>query len=181
MCSGPSQELDDEFLIVWDGFKDPPWKSVTEPEVREFLLERAKEGYAFPINPVWPIRDKGWHDVFKALRQNPAAKGPMAAWFTEEMYKTIDTMHDNYPDGFKVATSNRSSTMASALDFSKEEMANFAGNEVRKVVKGRWRRARNNIIMIARMQCILRNHRNEPKPSRPWWSEEPGRSAKFTG
>lgn len=178
------QELDDEFLIVWDGFDDPPWKIATEPEVREFLLARAKEGYAFPLNPVWPVRDRGWYEVFEALRESLEAKGPMASWFTEEMYVTIDRLHDNYPAGFFTTVSrgslNRSSTMAAALDFNKEEMANFAGNEVRKVVKARWRRARNNIILIARMRCILRNHRNQAKPERPWWSEEPGRSSKFT-
>lgn len=177
------QELDDEFLIIWDGFEDPPWKTATEPEVREFLLARAKEGYAFPVNPVWPARDPGWYEVFQALRESPEAKGPMASWFTEKMYATIDRLHDNHPKGFFTTNSNvvrRKSTMKLTLDFSNEEMMNMAGNEVRKVVNARWRRARNNIIMMARMKCVLQSHRNQPKLQRPWWSEEPGRSAKFT-
>ena len=36
---------------------------MTESELRAFLLERAKEGYSFPVNPVWPVRDKGWLEV----------------------------------------------------------------------------------------------------------------------
>lgn len=43
---------------------------VSEPELREFLLERAKEGFTFPINPVWPVRDVGWYEVLQALRDN---------------------------------------------------------------------------------------------------------------
>ena len=65
------QELDAEFLVVWDGLDSPPWKAVKEPELREFLLARVKEGYSFPINPVWPIRDPGWIDILYALQQNP--------------------------------------------------------------------------------------------------------------
>ena len=54
------ETVDDEFLVVWDGFHDPPWESRSEPELREFLLERVAEGYTFPVNPVWPVRDPGW-------------------------------------------------------------------------------------------------------------------------
>ena len=59
----PPQELDEEFLVVWDGFSDPPWESRSEPELRKFLLERVQEGYTFPVNPVWPVRDPGWFEV----------------------------------------------------------------------------------------------------------------------
>ena len=46
------QELDNEFLVVWEGFSNPPWKYLTEPELRVFLIARARDGYCFPINPV---------------------------------------------------------------------------------------------------------------------------------
>ena len=48
------QELDKDFLVIWDGFSDPPWQSFKEPDLRRFLLERAKEGFSFPLNPCWP-------------------------------------------------------------------------------------------------------------------------------
>ncbi|CAE7554053.1 unnamed protein product [Symbiodinium pilosum] len=38
------QELDQEFLIVWDGFQDPPWRSVSELELRDFLKKRVDDG-----------------------------------------------------------------------------------------------------------------------------------------
>ena len=39
------QELDDEYLIVWQGFsgkQGKPWDYTTERGLREFLLERAR-------------------------------------------------------------------------------------------------------------------------------------------
>merc|ERR1719265_2476538 len=48
------QELDTSYLVVWDGFEDLPWMTKTEVELRAFLIERVAEGYAFPLNPVWP-------------------------------------------------------------------------------------------------------------------------------
>ena len=60
------QELDEDFLVVWDGFSDPPWKSFKEPALRAFLLERIQDGFCFPMNPIWPIRDVGWHAVLQA-------------------------------------------------------------------------------------------------------------------
>lgn len=69
------QELDEEYLVISEGFSPENWKYLTEPDVRMFLIQRATEGYTFPLNPVWPIRDKGWYDVLQALRQNDHAKG----------------------------------------------------------------------------------------------------------
>ena len=31
------QELDKEFLVVWDGFSNPPWKAFKEADLRDFL------------------------------------------------------------------------------------------------------------------------------------------------
>ncbi|CAK9088651.1 unnamed protein product [Durusdinium trenchii] len=38
----PVEELDDEYLIVWQGFTGKPWDYKTEAGLREFLLERAQ-------------------------------------------------------------------------------------------------------------------------------------------
>merc|ERR1711964_816657 len=62
------QELDESYLVVWEGFPDIPWSYKTEEELRAFLLERVVDGYCFPLNPVWPVRDKGWYDIYKALK-----------------------------------------------------------------------------------------------------------------
>ena len=40
-----------------------PWKLHSEEQLRDFLIARIKEGFVFPLNPVWPVRDKGWYKV----------------------------------------------------------------------------------------------------------------------
>jgi len=59
------QIMDDNFLIIWDGYTDPPWQAVTEPELRQFLIDRVKDGFTFPIHPMWPVRDEGWYEVMR--------------------------------------------------------------------------------------------------------------------
>jgi hypothetical protein len=159
------QELDEDFLIVWDGFTDePPWRNVSEPELREFLLERAKEGFTFPINPVWPVRDIGWYEVLQALRENedPIAQRAMESWFPpqeegEQILEMIDEIHDDNPDGLRVAQrpgflrDSRKSMMTNAMDMTGCEIADFAGEQVRKVVQKRWRRIRFALLMAAKM------------------------------
>lgn len=76
------QELDSEYLVVWDGFGTmPPWLYKSETELRAFLKDRIKEGYSFPLNPVWPIRDRGWYDILEDLRTHPEASQQLDAWF----------------------------------------------------------------------------------------------------
>jgi hypothetical protein len=95
------QELDDEYLIIWEGFPNKPWKYFDEYNMRQFLLERVTEGYVFPINPVWPIRDKGWHDVLQALRSSPSAH-VLKAWYPDSsgIIARIKKMHTEHPHGF---------------------------------------------------------------------------------
>jgi len=96
------QELDDEFLIVWSGYSEPPWRAVREPELRQFLLERCREGFSFPINPVWPVRDPGWFEVLEALKQNHEGASALKSWFPPEsgVLDKIESMHHSYPLGF---------------------------------------------------------------------------------
>lgn len=78
------QELDKEYLIVWNGFSDKAWEHKSEPELRSFLLERMRDGFTFPLNPVWPIRDAGWMDLLNAFGDEAGAEIAMAAWFPLE-------------------------------------------------------------------------------------------------
>jgi hypothetical protein len=111
------QELDKEYLIVWDGFADPgwapteegkkkvPWQSAKEAEVRAFLLERAREGFSFPLNPIWPVRDPGWIDVLRELQKQPETRDNLEKWFPPDsgIVKKIETLHAQFPGGFKPA------------------------------------------------------------------------------
>eukprot|EP00928_Gymnodinium_smaydae_P030752 TRINITY_DN2277_c0_g3_i1.p1 TRINITY_DN2277_c0_g3~~TRINITY_DN2277_c0_g3_i1.p1 ORF type:complete len:1054 (-),score=226.96 TRINITY_DN2277_c0_g3_i1:19-3180(-) len=102
------QELDDTMLVVWDGFEHVegglPWKYMSEEELREFLLERVKEGFTFPLNPVWPIRDPGWYDVFLALMasHDEDAQAARDVWYPPHagIVERIKELHARYPNGY---------------------------------------------------------------------------------
>jgi len=151
------QELDAEFLIVWDGLDSPPWKTVKEPELRAFLLERAKEGYSFPLNPVWPVRDVGWLEVLHALQAHEEAAHNLNSWFPPEsgVLKRIAEIHAEYPDGFIVANEDemrrtvnkRASVYRNITDCDPCEMADIYTNEVGRETKARWQRIRGAVKM----------------------------------
>lgn len=95
------QELDDEYLVVWDGFPDKPWAYKTEKTMREFLLERLDDAYCFPMNPVWPVRDKGWWDVWqKNLKVTPPNN--IASWYSMKLgvRAKMDAIYAACPNGF---------------------------------------------------------------------------------
>jgi len=97
------QELDPEFLIVWDGFTEgQPWRYLPELELVDFLIARAKEGYAFPMNPVWPIRNKGWMEVLKTQLKNPVSAKILESWFLQKLkvQDRIEELHAAFPEGF---------------------------------------------------------------------------------
>jgi len=97
------QELDEEYLIVWEGFIGKPWAYVCEQDLVDFLLARIEEDYCFPLNPVWAVRDEGWYDVFRALMESEKARPAMYAWYPPEsgLVERIEACHRNYQDGFR--------------------------------------------------------------------------------
>lgn len=96
------QELDEEYLIVWEKFPDKPWAYKTEEQLREFLFERIVDGYCFPLNPVWPVRDKGWYELFDALENSPEAQPAMRSWFPpgSGISERIRDIHEQFPNTF---------------------------------------------------------------------------------
>lgn len=98
------QELDDTYLCVWQGFDTDgvDWKYLDEDELRDFLVERAEEGYTFPLNPIWPVRDQGWFAVFEALISTPEGKANMEKWFPPDfrIMERIEQINQRFPDGF---------------------------------------------------------------------------------
>eukprot|EP00927_Polykrikos_kofoidii_P046702 TRINITY_DN4084_c0_g2_i1.p1 TRINITY_DN4084_c0_g2~~TRINITY_DN4084_c0_g2_i1.p1 ORF type:complete len:1042 (+),score=171.35 TRINITY_DN4084_c0_g2_i1:64-3189(+) len=102
---GFPQELDDEYLVVWDGFlpeEGKPWDYLCEDELRGFLLTRIEEGFSFPLNPVWPVRDHAWYEVFEALWSSAAARQNFDHWFPESsrLVERIKDLHAKFPEGF---------------------------------------------------------------------------------
>ena len=98
------QELDSEYLIIWDGFEGKTWSYRNSAGLVEFLLARVEDGYAFPLNPVWPVRDEGWYEVFDALRKSAHAQDCLAAWFPKQsgVMEYIEKLHKQFRDGFHV-------------------------------------------------------------------------------
>lgn len=96
------QELDDNHLVIWEGFSPRPWEYMNEGDLRSFLIERVAEGYSFPLNPVWPIRDPAWYEVWTALRNSASAHNNLAAWYPPEsgVVQKVEQLHKQYPDGF---------------------------------------------------------------------------------
>jgi CRP-like cAMP-binding protein len=139
------QELDDEFLIVWDKLCDsedsqaPPWTYVDEQGLRKFLLERASEGYSFPVNPVWPVRDSGWYEVLTALRKHPASQEPLESWLptSSGMQARIDDLHKRFPDGFKVLPSEKSAGRKSIVATTAREDAELVLHTARRKAEGK--------------------------------------------
>lgn len=77
------QELDDQFLIMWGGFRskgERTLKYVNREGLRAFLLERIPEGFMFPLNPKWLLCDEGWFDVYAALNR----KADLSVWLPPE-------------------------------------------------------------------------------------------------
>eukprot|EP00929_Paragymnodinium_shiwhaense_P098622 TRINITY_DN600_c0_g3_i1.p1 TRINITY_DN600_c0_g3~~TRINITY_DN600_c0_g3_i1.p1 ORF type:complete len:836 (+),score=202.96 TRINITY_DN600_c0_g3_i1:169-2676(+) len=96
------QELDDEFLVVWTEFPQKPWAYFTEEKLRAFLMERINDGYAFPVNAVWPVRDKGWFEVFEALKKSAEGKKVLPSWYLPQLRleERIQTLHKQFPKCF---------------------------------------------------------------------------------
>jgi len=101
------QEIDDNFLLISSHGclpGDPPWKYVNHAQLREYLLNCVKVGYAFPINPKWILCDKGWKKIYDAMchSENPNIKSSMDTWFPPDsgIRERINDIHRRHPDGF---------------------------------------------------------------------------------
>jgi len=104
------QEMDKEYLIVWDQLTDAgwepgkggklPWMAANEADLRTFLIERAREGYSFPMNPVWPVRNPPWYDVLAAQQKNSETRENLTKWIAPDVIAKIEKLHSAYPSGF---------------------------------------------------------------------------------
>jgi hypothetical protein len=98
------QELDDDYLVIWEGFDDnlgKPWDYMAEDELRDFLEERIDEGYTFPMNPVWALRDCGWFELWDQMSESDACTQNMEAWYPGNIASLIREAHEEFPDGFE--------------------------------------------------------------------------------
>ena len=111
------QELDDEFLVLWHGYDPtigPQRRYLSPSELRAFLIDRVHEGYSFPLNPTWILRDEGWYDVYDALTKSAECKASLDAWLPPEsgLRERIEAIHAAYPRGFVRTSSSTTSPFA---------------------------------------------------------------------
>jgi len=153
------QELDDEYLVVWEGFqmlpgcqRDPPWTYMKMEDLHHFLLERIAEGYSFPLNPVWPVRDAGWFEVHMHLMRSEAARGPCDAWYPQGsgIREKIEKIHERFPKGFQHApshtgvsdpfrTDNRSSLIEDVDPLEHADVLHFKVRPAAPWSRARWK------------------------------------------
>jgi len=97
------QELDDEYLVVWEGFEHKPWNYLEEDDLQDFLMDRVREGFSFPLNPVWPVRDRGWFDVWQELWRQSETEGTCQSWYPAEsrIQEKVEGIYFEFPDGFQ--------------------------------------------------------------------------------
>ena len=108
------QELDDEFLVISDHIEGgKAWKYMNATEVQNFLIERIKDGYTFPLNPKWILCD-GWGRIYDELMKSDRAevKISMDTWFPPEsgIRESIARIRQKYPRGF--VRQKRATTLA---------------------------------------------------------------------
>jgi hypothetical protein len=155
------QELDDDYLVVWEGFPDKPWDYKSEPELRSFLIDRAKEGFSFPLNPVWPVRDPGWYEVWQALQSS--SPKTLDSWYPPEsgIAGTINTLHEQFPGGFirlegegisSQASSREGSGFLPKRSTSREEKVGKAMAFLQRQTSRTWAPARASTRSMRRSQ-----------------------------
>jgi len=97
------QELDDEYMVIMEGVDHAkPWRYLKEPELRQFLLDRINDGFYFPLNPTWPLRDRGWWEVWEALTCSPQAQEALETWYPLRtgIRQAMNDIHAIHPEGF---------------------------------------------------------------------------------
>lgn len=98
------QDLDDEFLIVSESLTDDPkWRYVGVEELQDFLFERVKEGYTFPLNPKWVLCDDArWKELYDCLLTSnaPYVQESLEAWIPNNVREKIEAIRARHPDGF---------------------------------------------------------------------------------
>jgi len=100
------QELDEEYLVVWNEYPEKPWEYVTEDGCRQFIIDRIQQNYACPINPVWPVRDKGWWDIMELLKSKPYGAKCLEKWIRPEInyWEQSKAIHEEFPKCFNMTS-----------------------------------------------------------------------------
>jgi len=192
------QELDAEYLVVWDGFEQAEgkaWDYLDEDDLRAFLIERVQNGYSFPLNPVWLVRDLGWYEVMEALLASQESADVIPSWYpaASGLLEQIRAIHEECPEGFVQDMQDgvsRSKSLFTDLDC--REKADLALDHVRRTallhkfrhaskaltglgIAGRLSKIRNS--QVSTLQDAIPRRSNLTVPSNDLIKEEPEEQA----
>ena len=134
------QDLDGTYLVTWDGYPGLKWRYLSEPKLREFLLARVADGFAFPLNPKWVLCDAGWSQVWRALCDADGG-ARLEPWFPSGsgIRELIERVLASHPNGHPVQSHAEELADTSALDRQLEELRHV------KDVDGRLRSLRRSM------------------------------------
>jgi hypothetical protein len=146
------QELDDEFLIIWDGFPagQARWQYATPEQLHEFLMARIADGYTFPLNPKWILCDKGWYDLYRAQAASATARVGLDAWLppASGLRERIEAVHGAYPDGFVRQPPAMGEELTADMEMEKAEL---------KLRRYRtFKRAKQRLLFVLRLATMNR-------------------------
>lgn len=84
---------------------NPKWQYVNVEELLDFLFERVKEGYTFPLNPKWVLCDDArWKELFDCLQASeaPCVQESLEAWVPHSVRDKIESIRARHPDGLSL-------------------------------------------------------------------------------
>jgi len=155
------QELDTNFLVVWEGFHDidgKPWAYMDEDELRDFLTERVEENYALPLNPIWCVRDLGWFDILEHQIENQSCKAALEAWYPEQsgILEKIKALHEEFTEGLELKASADNArpllrTLSHCPDLDMSEKAMLAISQASSA-GSRWTTARLKVNVLQQIK-----------------------------
>lgn len=83
--------------------EEPKWRYVNPEELLDFLFERVKEGYTFPLNPKWVLCDDSrWKELYDCLltSDSPLVQKSLDAWVPKTVRDKIESIRERHPEGF---------------------------------------------------------------------------------
>ena len=87
--------LDKSYLVIDTSFQFDPFRSMTEASLLDYLELQIRNGFEFPVHPVWAVRDPGWFTIFQRVTQSGRSK-----FFPSRVLDAVADLHGKFPNGF---------------------------------------------------------------------------------
>jgi len=146
---GFPQELDEEFLVIWDRYESltgKPWEMLNEKELLKFLTDRLQEDFVFPLNPVWMIRDgkNGWSQLFELMLCNEHIREQIQCWYDKETIAKIRDLSQKVMKRRIISSYRRRLTSSLALSHHVQDDGTISRKKPPKIVTIASKHAQDN-------------------------------------